>query len=718
MTSADFEKELNPEQLAVVRGGDGPCLVLAGAGSGKTRVITYRVAWLIEHGVPPEEILLLTFTNRAASEMMGRIARLLGGENVRQATRVFGGTFHSVANRLLREFAPHLGYTPRFTILDDDDQKTLLKAVMREMGLIDSSRRFPSPAVVRDVLSYRVNAMVPLPDAVARKHPALEPHLADLERIMAAYDSRKRQSDAMDFDDLLLRFYELLASAAPMRERIAHRFRYLLVDEFQDTNPLQASIVRELSGGEGNVLVVGDDAQSIYSFRAADVRNILDFPRHYPGAKVFKLETNYRSTEEILDLANDVIAHNANQFPKDLKSVSGRAGKPVVVPAATAAEEARFVVARIEEMLVAGTPPGEIAVLFRATHHSQALEFELLKAGREYDYRGGVKFFDRAHVKDMLAFVRLAVNFRDEAAWLRVLRLQAGVGDSTASKVFAMMMEAGSLAAATLAPVEARLGARAGRGWLDLRSCLEAVHKADGSPKEIIQGVRQAFYRDYLEREYPDAAERLGDLRAFEEFALNYATASELLDEVTLDDAAFKSPRGRGARRDDRSKLVLSTVHQAKGLEWDAVFILHLTDTGFPNARAAEDEDGLEEERRLFYVAVTRARRRLWLCYPMTASFGNFAFEAMSRFIEECEPGSLDWRFHDERMAKGTADPYGHGAPATKKRRWFGDAVHDANGFYEEPSVSIEPHLPKLTLKPSKKKPPSDWRKKNFLGSD
>jgi DNA helicase-2/ATP-dependent DNA helicase PcrA len=728
----DFRAELNDEQYRAVVGGDGPCLVLAGAGSGKTRVIVYRVAYLISRGVAPEDILLLTFTNKAAAEMMGRIARLLGEHHaarIGRAARVTGGTFHSVANRLLREFASHIGYTARFTILDDDDQKTLLKAVMRDLGLLDPARKFPSPAVVRDILSYRTNAMVPLPVAVAKKQPRLETDLVDLERVMAAYDNRKRQADAMDFDDLLLRFYELLASAAGPRATLANRFRYILVDEYQDTNPLQASIVSLLSGGRGNVLVVGDDAQSIYSFRAADVRNILHFPQLYPGAQVYKLETNYRSSVEILDLANDVIAKNANQFPKDLKSVNGSAGKPVVVPSATAAEEARFIVARIDELLTTGTTPGEIAVLFRSSHHAQALEIELVKVGYEYDYRGGVKFFDRAHIKDLLAFVRLSVNFRDEAAWLRILNLMPGVGEATASKIFALMMEAGSLAHAVLSPIEAKVGARAARGWKDLHACLEAVQRANGNPKEIVGGVRQAFYRDYAEGEYPDATERLGDVRGLEEFAGGYGTADELLAEITLDDAAFKSQsERRKGLRDERPKIVLSTVHQAKGLEWDAVFVLHLTDSGFPNGRAAEEEDGLEEERRLFYVAVTRARRKLWLCYPMTASFGSFSFETMSRFISEADPNNLDWKFYDERIGRaGTSGGAYGGATGSgiAKVRWggrasfradsFGEPSQDADGFYEEPTVSYDPPS-RVALKPSKKKPDSDWRSRSFLG--
>jgi DNA helicase-2/ATP-dependent DNA helicase PcrA len=696
--------ELNDEQRAAVTSGDGPSLVLAGAGSGKTRVIVYRVAHLIQGGVAPEDILLLTFTNKAAAEMMGRIAKLLGESDCIKAGRVgrvTGGTFHSVANRLLREYAPALGYSRRFTIIDTDDQKSLIKSIIRERGLNDKERKFPSAAVVQGILSYRTNAMRPLPEVIARKYPKFEHLIADLEQVAGAYENRKRVADAMDFDDLLLRLYELLDGDPIARETLGRRFRYILVDEYQDTNPLQAAIVRLVSGGCGNVLVVG-----------ADVRNILDFSRQYPGASVYKLETNYRSSEEILDLANDVISHNANQYPKELRSVQGRSAKPRVVPAASASEEARFVASRVEELLDAGTSPGEIAILFRATHHSQALEFELMKSGVEYDYRGGVKFFERAHVKDVISFVRIAVNFRDEAAWLRAMSLQKGVGDKTAAKLFAMLMEAGSLASAILSPIEAKIGSRAAKGWSDLRACLEAAHRADGNPAEIIRSVRQVFYKDYLENEYPDAMERLGDIKALEEFAAGYESSDELLAEMTLDDSAYRNVADRRARqRGSLNKVVLSTVHQAKGLEWDAVFLVHVNDSGFPNARAAEEEDGLEEERRLFYVAVTRARRELTMSYPMTASFGGYSFEMMSRFLSEADPSLIDWSLYEERMGAKTVRSYGaagHSPFGSSIKRALAASADEfsAGDFYEEPSIQAE----------DGEEEGDDWRNKSFLG--
>ncbi|HTK04175.1 MAG TPA: ATP-dependent helicase, partial [Candidatus Eisenbacteria bacterium] len=314
----DYDAELNPEQLAVVKNGDGPCVVLAGAGSGKTRTIVYRVAWLLEHGIAPDRVLLLTFTNKAAGEMMTRIGELLGTAMPFGSGGVWGGTFHSIANRILRSFADRIGFTASFSILDDEDSRDLMKATMRELGFTPDGKRFPSPAVVRDLLSYKVNAMKSLEEAVAKKHPKFEPFIPDLRKIADAYDEKKRRSNAMDFDDLLVRLHRLLAEDAGARERVAGRWSHVLVDEYQDTNPLQASLVNYMTGPSKNLLVVGDDAQSIYSFRAADVRNILDFPKHHPDARIFKLETNYRSTPEILHLANDVISRNLDQFPKEL----------------------------------------------------------------------------------------------------------------------------------------------------------------------------------------------------------------------------------------------------------------------------------------------------------------------------------------------------------------------------------------------------------------
>lgn len=635
MPAIDYAAELNEEQLAVVRGGDGPCLVLAGAGSGKTRTIVYRVAYLIESGVRPEDILLLTFTNKAADEMMARISSLLGG---RGGGAVFGGTFHSVANRLLRAYGSALGYAPNFTILDQDDGKALIKTAIRECGIDAGPKKFPSPSIIQEIQSYARNAMRPVSEVAGRKYPGLERHADNIGRVLDLYKSKKKAANAMDFDDLLEKFHELLAADPALGERIRSRFRHIMVDEYQDTNRLQAAIVKLLTGAERNVLVVGDDAQSIYSFRAADIRNILEFTRDYPEAKIFRLETNYRSTPEILALANDVIAQNTNQYPKELKSVRAPFQKPLVAPAASAASEAAFVARKIGDLVAQGVRPEEIAVLFRATFHSQALEFELMKRGLSYDYRGGLKFFDRAHVKDALALLRIACNFADEAAWMRLLGIQAGIGETTAAKIFAMMRESGSLARALVTPVEAAIGNRAAGGWRDMRLMLESLHRSGVRPDEVLRkAVIESPYADYLEREYPNYRERLDDLEQLANFAAGYDSVAEFLAEVTLNDSLAA---GRG--RSFGPKIVLSTVHQAKGLEWDSVFVIHLTDAGFPNKRAAFEDGGLEEERRLFYVAVTRARRHLFLSYPALAGFGGGELAGPSMFLSEAHPATLD----------------------------------------------------------------------------
>jgi DNA helicase-2/ATP-dependent DNA helicase PcrA len=684
MSAIDFSKELNEEQLAVVTGADGSCLVLAGAGSGKTRTIVYRVAYLVSRGVSPESILLLTFTNKAAAEMMGRIGELLGSGS--GSVRVFGGTFHSVANRILRLYGDRLGYTPAFTILDSDDSKSLIKSCLKELGLDAAGKRFPSPGVIQDALSYSRNSLRPFAEAVERSRPHLASVIPDMERVVALYRKKKREANAMDFDDLLENICELLDKEPSILKRLQDRFRYILVDEFQDTNALQVSLVRRLAPPGANLLVVGDDAQSIYSFRAADVRNILDFPKHYPGARIFKLRTNYRSTPQILDLANDIIARNCDQFPKELVAVAPKSARPALVPAASASREAEFIADRIEEMLRYGVPEREIAVLFRATHHSQALEFELMRRGREYDYRGGLRFFERAHIKDALAFLRVRDNFLDEAAWLRILSTLSGIGETSAARIFAAFRAAGSLARAAMISPEGLVTAKGLAGWRDLTAILESISAAGDRPTELIKAVLDSSYGDYLLKEYTDGQARLEDLEQLARFSEPYAKASDFLAESALDESVASKRENRGDR------VVLSTIHQAKGLEWGSVFVMHLTSSSFPNRRALEEPGGLEEERRLFYVAVTRAKRNLWLSYPASIGRGSFEYEERSMFLDELEPSTVE-----DPSAKTAAD--------------------DA-GFAEEETVEIDASGEPFSVSAVRQrmnKVKQDWRKRSFL---
>ncbi|TAK03915.1 ATP-dependent helicase [Patescibacteria group bacterium] len=626
----DYAGELNPEQLAVVEGGDGPCLVLAGAGSGKTRTVTYRVAYLLEGGVRPDEILLLTFTNKAAKEMLDRVEGLLGAG----ATGIWGGTFHSVANRLLRQYAPLVSRTPSFTILDEEDARDLIKLCVKEADVDTTARRFPSPAVLKGIASYARNATIPVRDALTIKHP----HFSDLapvvERIAELYEARKAASDAVDFDDLLVLLLKLLRERPDVRDRLADRFRYVLVDEYQDTNALQAHIVRELSLVHRNLLVVGDDAQSIYSFRAADIRNILAFPELFPGATTFRLLTNYRSTPDILALANGVIAHNRDQFKKELRAVRPHEEKPSLVPAGTDAEEARYIAEQALQLRDEGTPLCEIAVLFRASFHSQSLEFELMKRDIPYEYRGGMKFFERAHVKDLVAHLRLIANPKDEAAWMRVLSLQGGIGLVTAGKIVDGLRGAEGLEAVL---ARCPVSGKAARGWEAARDVLRKAAAA-GGPSGMIREVAGSGYRDYLEAEYPDFRDRLDDLEQFALFADGYESLTSFLDEVSLTDQ-YGAARGGSGEAQDEEKMVLTTIHQAKGLEWDAVFVMGLADGKFPNPRALEEQDGLEEERRLLYVAITRARRRLFLTYPIASMTDAFSIGAPSPLVTELPQG-------------------------------------------------------------------------------
>ena len=632
----DYAGELNAEQLAVVEGGDGPCLVLAGAGSGKTRTVTYRVAYLLEGGVRPEEILLLTFTNKAAREMLERVQALLGSD----ASGLWGGTFHSVANRLLRRYAPLVGRTNAFTILDEEDAKDFVKLCVKDLDVDTTARRFPSPSVLKGIVSYTRNAGKGVRELLEARYPSFLDLCPTVERVAELYEERKARSDAMDFDDLLILLLRLLRERPDVKDSLASQFRYVLVDEYQDTNALQANIVRELSSVHRNLLVVGDDAQSIYSFRAADVRNILSFPDLYPGTKTFRLLTNYRSTPDILSLANGVISSNRGQFKKELRAVRPSEELPNLVPAGTDAEEARFIAQRTLELRDEGVPLNEIAVLFRASFHSQALEFELMKRDVPYDYRGGMKFFERAHVKDAVAHLRLIANPKDEAAWMRVLSLQGGIGTATAGKIIDGLRGSSTiLEALERTPVSGK----AARGWETARVALCAA-ASSSTPADMVREVASGSYRDYLEAEYPDFRDRLEDLEQFAVFADGYDDLTKFLDEVSLTDPAFaKASAGRQyGEAEHEEKMVLSTIHQAKGLEWDAVFVMGLCDGKFPNPRAMGEEGGMEEERRLLYVAATRARNRLYLTYPVASLTDSLAIGAPSPFLTELPDGLVE----------------------------------------------------------------------------
>ncbi len=635
--NSNWERELNAEQLRVVREADGPCLVLAGAGSGKTRTITYRVAHLLDSGVAPSSILLLTFTNKAANEMLERVAKLVGANG----SGIWGGTFHSIANRVLRRYAALLGYSEKFVILDQEDSRDMIKLCVKNFALGASEKMFPSAAVLQNLYSFSRNSKMGIEKAVEAKYPKFYEFIPAIADISADFSKRKLESNSMDFDDLLLRLLELLQKNASVRERMARQFKYILVDEYQDTNPIQADIIDALGSVHKNILVVGDDAQSIYSFRAATVQNILDFPGRYPGAKIFKLETNYRSTPEILEVANSIILNNTNQFSKYLKPSRSAFSKPTVMPAGNPVEEAEFVAERILELREEGVAPTEVAVLFRATHHSQALEFELMKRGIPYEYRGGLKFFERGHIKDALAFLRVYSNPKDEVSWMRVLSIQQGIGPTIAGRLIERLK--GIVAIKNLDEIDTRdlLTVKAEAGFSEAKAIFQKLASAkDDSPTELLRAIASSSYKDYLETEYPDADERLADLEQMAVFAEGESDLAEFLRSVNLVDdfGALRAAAGG----DEKGRVALSTIHQAKGLEWDTVFVIRLSDGDFPNRRALIEDGGLEEERRLFYVAATRAKRLLYLSYPFSSGFGAVSSFGASMFLDEIDGEFLE----------------------------------------------------------------------------
>ncbi len=615
--SIDYKKELNDAQFGVATGGEGPCLVLAGAGSGKTRTLIYRVAYLLERGTRADEILLVTFTNKAAHEMRTRVEALLQGK----AKGLWCGTFHHIGNRILRMHGQHIGLHPSFGILDDEDSRDLVKACVKSLDIRTGDARFPKPGVVQSILSFSVNAKMPVTDVVYRNYPYFSPYVKDFENIKTLYDEKKRKTGNLDFDDLLVRWIELVTTSEAVRERLSSQFRYVLVDEYQDTNRLQQELVRVVSSRHKNLLVVGDDAQSIYSFRAADVKNILNFPETFPGASICKLETNYRSTRSVLELANHSIKHNVHQFPKNLKSVHGEGQKPQFVKVRDSRQEGAFVAQRILELKEADVDFANVAVLFRARYQAAELEMELARRGIPYVIRGGVRFFEQAHIKDVLSYLKLLVNPMDEISWTRALTLQPGIGGGYAEKIFRLVEQAGGDLTIAVAPeFGQQLPAKVRDGLNGFKKTVRSLLRDDKEerPDTLVEQVLENGYNKHVLMNFDNAKDRLEDLRELVNFAHTYKSLKEFLADVTLRDSFKGETILEAAPEEKPDELILSTIHQAKGLEWKAVFVIGLSEGLFPHAKSMEKEDELEEERRLFYVAVTRAKEELTLIHPMT----------------------------------------------------------------------------------------------------
>ncbi|MCE5264090.1 MAG: ATP-dependent helicase [Deltaproteobacteria bacterium] len=628
----DYEEELNPEQLRVVMEEGGPLLVIAGAGSGKTRTLTYRVARLVESGVPPERILLATFTNKAARSMLSRVESLIGCE----VGGLWGGTFHHCAHRTLRVHASRLGYAGNFSILDSEDSRQLINTCITEARIDVKGDKFPKGDVIGDMIGLAVNTEIPLLDVVAGRYPFFAHRAEEIDGVAVQYRKRKKELNVMDFDDLLFLWRELLLHFDDVRKAYADRFLHILVDEYQDTNRLQAEIMDLIATSHRNLMVVGDDSQSIYSFRGANYENIMRFPERYPDCKIFKLETNYRSTPEILHLANLSITNNEHQFQKTLRAVRERGIRPVIVPTRNVLQQADFVAQRILELHRSGIPLGEIAVLYRAHYHSMEVQMELTRRGIPFEIRSGIRFFEQAHIKDVTAYLRILVNPRDEISWKRVLGFYSKIGKATADKVWKFVSGLSDPHAAVFTEGFQRCAPRsAAAGLCRFQEAFGALHGCDSrNPSVLIDAIMKGGYSDLLRERHTDAISREEDLIQFANFSSRFASLEDFLSELALLTSVNEESREEESRED---RVVLSSIHQAKGLEWTAVLLIWCCEGMMPLARALKEPGGEEEERRLFYVATTRAKDQLYLSYPLTdysRGMGNLPVSA-SRFILE-----------------------------------------------------------------------------------
>ncbi len=655
-------KPLNPQQRQAVQHGSGPLLVVAGAGTGKTATLVHRVAWLIAQGADPARILLLTFTRRAAAEMLARVDNILrhlerlgstgaqgSGRGALRARRVWGGTFHAVATRLLRRYGKAIGLRPDFSVHDRTDSEDLMGVVRNELGLARVDKRFPKKATCMAIYSRCVNAQDKLENTLLRHFPWCNDWADELRKLFDAYVDRKAQTAVLDYDDLLLHWLALLQDPRA-GQTVRGLFDCVLVDEYQDTNALQAEIIYQLSPEGKGLMVVGDDAQSIYGFRGATVRNIFDFPKHYAGTTVVTLEQNYRSTCPILEATNQVIAQAPKRYTKNLWSERREGGRPEFIRCQDEDEQAAEVVRRILEHREAGVELRRQAVLFRASHHSIVLESELSQRRIPFHKYGGLKFVEAAHVKDLLAFLRLAENPRDVVAGMRVLPLLPGIGAATARRLMERLDQAGGSFETWN---DCKVPRAAEPIWPGLVELLRDLAAGKEKLPAQVHRVRK-FYAPLLETAYENAPARLHDLEQLEQIAARYPGRQRMLVELALDPPASTQDLPGKAELDD-DYLVLSTIHSAKGLEWDAVYVIHASDGNLPSDMATGDPKQIEEERRLFYVALTRAKNHLYVLYPLryyTTRPGvsdYYGFAQSTRFLPK-----VVLKHFEERLAAGT----------------------------------------------------------------
>ena len=633
-TRRDFAAELNPDQLAAATYGDGPLLIVAGAGSGKTRTLVYRVAHLVESGVRPERILLLTFTRRAAHEMLSRAERLIGSAS----RNVQGGTFHATAHRLLRRFGASAGLPRDFTIMDQGDAADLMQISRAALGFGAGAKRFPKKETLHHVYSRHVNTGIPVEDIIRDEYPRFIEYIPDFAKLYADYTLRKQERNLVDYDDLLLFWAMLLEASLELASDIAGLYDHILVDEYQDTNALQARILRGMARAHSNITVVGDDAQSIYSFRGATIRNILDFPSQFPGTRVVTLDRNYRSTPQILGTSNTLIAHAGERFTKTLWTQRSAGETVLLVTARDEPQQTRYVVDRILELHEEGISLRNIAVLFRAGYMSADLEIELSNRKIPFEKWGGLKFLEAAHVKDVLAFLRVLENPRDEVSWYRLLLLLPGVGETTARAAMDALAAAAwdSSAFGGYVPPPRARAAHAALLAL-LRTLRETPDGEEALVAREIAHVR-TMYDSIVRDRYDRPEPRLADLDQLQTIAAGFPDRSTFLSALALEPPSATQDFAGASGDSEDDALVLSTVHSAKGKEWDAVFVISAVDGLFPSTRSLGSDEESEEERRLMYVAMTRARNHLSVVHPLS-SYGSrrgadYSLTQLSRFID------------------------------------------------------------------------------------
>ena len=634
----DFRAELNDDQYAAVTAPDGPAIVLAGAGSGKTRTLTYRVAYLLTQGALPEEILLLTFTNKASREMLDRVEHLTGVA----AHQFLGGTFHHVGGQVLRSFGDVVGLPRNYTILDDSDSDALLSEIIRESDPDFLKKKDnPKPKPLKNLISFARNVMRPIEEAARARYPSNKDVIEQIAFFAEEYRETKLRRGLADYDDLLELWLQVLENNEEAATYYQNRFRHILVDEYQDVNVLQASIVDKIAANH-QIMAVGDDAQCIYTWRGADLDQILDFPKRHPNTTIYKIETNYRSSPQILELANDILESRSTDrsYTKILKPSRGNENLPIFVPAMDSYQQADYVLNRIDRLIERGARYSEIAILYRAHFHAMDIQMELSRRGTPFVITSGIRFFEQAHVKDLVSQLRFIVNPKDLPAFHRFACLLPKIGEKTASKILNLAETVSSknnismVEALATEAVSKKIPADAEEDWDALVETLQAVDEAASTspPSKVVDLAVNGWYADFIRYTYDNWAHREEDLESLIEFASRYDNLSEMLAELIL----LSSESGNRVTQSGESCLRLSTIHQAKGLEFPYVFIIGLADGLFPIKRAIDGEGDLEEERRLFYVAATRAEKELFMIFPMLShQKGTPVRMQLSRFIRE-----------------------------------------------------------------------------------